>query len=61
MGSPGTYQATLMQLFIANGLTPIKIPQNPDAGKIFGILPGEKCQPDDNRINTEIDQPNKQK
>ena len=54
MGSPGTYQETLNQLFTANGLTPIIIPKNPDSVKIFGILPGEKCQPSNFKINTEV-------
>ena len=58
MGTPGSYQATLNQLFAANGLTPINIPQNPYSAKFFGILPGGKYPPSNFKINTEI---NKQK
>ena len=50
MGSPGTYQETLKQLFVANGLTPIVIPNNPNSEKIFGIIPGGKCQPENYKI-----------
>ena len=53
MGSPGN-QETLNRLFTVNRLTPIVIPHKPYSMKIFGILPGEKCQPNNFKINTEV-------
>ena len=52
MGSPGTYQAKLNQLFEAKGLATIKVLTNPDSSKIFCILPSEKCQPNNYDIKT---------
>ena len=53
MGSPGAYQATLDQLFAANGLTPIIVPTSSRLGKYFGILPGMNT-PENFPINTNI-------
>ena len=57
MGSPGNYQATLDQLFAANVLTPIIIPQNPDSAKIFGFVPAGQCAPGNFKIKANIETP----
>ncbi len=57
MGSPGTFQATFDQLFAANGLTHIIIPQNPDSAKIFGVVPGGQYPPGHFEMNTSIETP----